>query len=82
MLCFVVSKRENLTVVSSAVLIVRTAPDKSQNYRADFAGCHDVGFYSDDAGLLDDLTQFIGAALRPVMRLSGSRPGPTRKAFC
>lgn len=24
---------------------------------------HDVGFYSDDAGLLDDLTQFIGAAL-------------------
>jgi len=26
--------------------------------------CHDVGFYSDDAGLLDDLTQFIGAALK------------------
>ena len=25
---------------------------------------HDVGFYSDDAGLLDDLTQFIGTALR------------------
>ena len=25
---------------------------------------HDVGFYSDDAGLLDDLTQFIEAALR------------------
>ena len=25
---------------------------------------HDVGFYSDDAGLLDDLTQFIGAALK------------------
>ena len=24
---------------------------------------HEVGFYSDDAGLLDDLTQFIGAAL-------------------
>ena len=24
---------------------------------------HDVGFYSDDAGLLDDLMQFIGAAL-------------------
>jgi hypothetical protein len=24
---------------------------------------HDVGFYSDDAGLLHDLTQFIGAAL-------------------
>ena len=24
---------------------------------------HNVGFYSDDAGLLDDLTQFIGAAL-------------------
>lgn len=25
---------------------------------------HDVGFYSDDAGLLDDLTRFIGAALK------------------
>ena len=25
---------------------------------------HEVGFYSDDAGLLDDLMQFIGAALR------------------
>jgi DNA-binding response OmpR family regulator len=25
---------------------------------------HDVGFYSDDARLLDDLTQFIGAALK------------------
>jgi DNA-binding NarL/FixJ family response regulator len=25
---------------------------------------HDVGFYSDDASLLDDLTQFIGAALK------------------
>ena len=25
---------------------------------------HEVGFYSDDAGLLDDLTQFIGASLR------------------
>jgi hypothetical protein len=25
---------------------------------------HDVGFYPDDASLLDDLTQFIGAALR------------------
>jgi CheY-like chemotaxis protein len=25
---------------------------------------HEVGFYSDDAGLLDDLTKFIGAALR------------------
>jgi DNA-binding NarL/FixJ family response regulator len=25
---------------------------------------HEVGFYSDEAGLLDDLTQFIGAALK------------------
>jgi DNA-binding NarL/FixJ family response regulator len=25
---------------------------------------HDVGFYSDDAGLLDDLTQFVGPALK------------------
>ena len=25
---------------------------------------HEAGFYSDDASLLDDLTQFIGAALK------------------
>ena len=26
--------------------------------------CHEVGFYSDDASLLDGFTQFIGAALK------------------
>jgi DNA-binding response OmpR family regulator len=30
----------------------------------DIAHRHDVGFYSDDARLLDDLTEFIGAALK------------------
>jgi DNA-binding NarL/FixJ family response regulator len=37
-------------------------PFPPQNVR--IARRHDVWFYSDDAGLLDDLTQFIGAALR------------------
>jgi len=31
---------------------------------AEIAHRHEAGFYSDDAGLLDDLTSFIGAALR------------------
>jgi hypothetical protein len=81
-LCFVVSKRENLNVVSSAVLIVRTAPDKSQNYRADFAGRHDVRFYSDDAGLLDDLTQFIGAAFKAGNAAIVVATGAHQEAFC
>jgi CheY-like chemotaxis protein len=31
--------------------------------KAEVAGCHEVGFYSEDTRLLDDLTQFVGAAL-------------------
>src|SRR4029077_6027272 len=29
----------------------------------EIAHCHEVGFYSEDTRLLDDLTQFVGAAL-------------------
>ena len=32
--------------------------------KVEIARCHEVGFYSDDRYLLDDLTQFIGAALK------------------
>jgi DNA-binding NarL/FixJ family response regulator len=31
--------------------------------KAEIARCHEVGFYSEDTRLLDDLTQFVGAAL-------------------
>ena len=42
---------------------------------------HEAGFHSDDASLLDDITQFIGTALRPGMQLSSSRPSHTGTAF-
>ncbi len=31
--------------------------------KAEIARCHEVGFYSEDTRLLDDVTQFVGAAL-------------------
>jgi KaiC/GvpD/RAD55 family RecA-like ATPase len=31
--------------------------------KVEIAHCHEVGFYSEDTGLLDDLTQFVRAAL-------------------
>jgi len=31
--------------------------------KVEIARCHEVGFYSEDTGLLDDLTQFVEAAL-------------------
>jgi DNA-binding NarL/FixJ family response regulator len=31
--------------------------------KVEIARCHEVGFYSEDTRLLDDLTQFVGAAL-------------------
>ena len=42
---------------------------------------HDVGFYSNDRGLLDDLTRFIGAALKAGDSAMLPQPRPTGTAF-
>ena len=42
----------------------RTESAVALERRAEFGSNHEVVFYSDDAGLLDDLTRFIGAALK------------------
>ena len=40
----------------------KVAPPQRQ--KIEIARCHEAGFYSDDASLLDGFTQFIGAALK------------------
>ena len=49
--------------------------------KVEIVRCHEVGFYSEGTRLLDDLTQFVKAALKPGMRLSLSRSGHTGIAF-
>jgi DNA-binding response OmpR family regulator len=49
---------------SGAVAEFRTGRSVALQRGTEIARNHEVVFYSDDAGLLDDLTRFIGAALK------------------